>query len=115
MHNLGLKTSIQNFDAFVRCMLMRYQPYFQNGIRERPVISNNITCPQTGIIFKVEEFLLPFWSDNVITAKISDTRPKRVRQKLNVLVVEKATHTKDTQTEKTTKMCQLQKATCCSL
>ena len=41
-----------------------------------------------------------FRSSSVITAKISDLRPKTVRQKLNVLSVEKATRTKDAQTEK---------------
>ena len=36
MHDLGLKTSFQTFDAFVRCTLMGNQtwPQFQNGIRE---------------------------------------------------------------------------------
>ena len=39
MHDLGLKVSIQTFDAFVRCMLMGNQPWpqFQNGIRERSI------------------------------------------------------------------------------
>ena len=44
--------------------------------------------------------MVPFRSGNVIIAKISDTRPKIVRQKLNVSSVEKATHTKDAQIEK---------------
>ena len=44
--------------------------------------------------------MLPFRSGSVITAKISDTQPKIVKQKLNVSSVEKATHTKDAQTEK---------------
>ena len=44
--------------------------------------------------------MLPFRSGSVITAKISDTQPKIARQKLNVSSVEKATHTKDVQTEK---------------
>ena len=37
MHDLGLKTSIQTFDVFVRCTLMGNQPWpqFQNGIWER--------------------------------------------------------------------------------
>ena len=43
--------------------------------------------------------MLPFWSSSVITAKISDTRPKTVRLKLSVSSVEKATLTKDAQTE----------------
>ena len=36
-HDLGLKTSIQNFNTFVRCTLMGNQPWpqFQHGIRER--------------------------------------------------------------------------------
>ena len=35
MHDLGLKTSIQKLDAFVRYTLMGNQPWpqFQNGIR----------------------------------------------------------------------------------
>ena len=39
-HDLGLKTSIQTFDAFVRCMLMGNQPWpqFKNGIRERSIL-----------------------------------------------------------------------------
>ena len=50
--------------------------------------------------------MLPLRSDSVGTAKISDTRPKIVRQKLNVSSVQKATHTKDAQTEKkATKVC----------
>ena len=44
--------------------------------------------------------MLPFRSSSVITVKISDIRPKTVRQKLSVLSVEKATLTKDAQTEK---------------
>ena len=55
MHNLGLKTSIQNFDTFVRYTLMGNQPWaqFQNGIRERsiklPVMINlgQISCLQS--------------------------------------------------------------------
>ena len=41
MHDLGLKTSTQTFDAFVRCTLIGNQPWpqFQNGIRERSIVS----------------------------------------------------------------------------
>ena len=37
MHDFGLKTSFQTFDSFVRCTLMKNQPWsqFQNGIWER--------------------------------------------------------------------------------
>ena len=40
-HDLGLTTSIQTFDTFVRCMLMGNQPWPQlhNGIRERSIVS----------------------------------------------------------------------------
>ena len=43
---LGLKTSIQNFDAFVRCTLMGNQPWpqFQNGIRERSIKDVRANC-----------------------------------------------------------------------
>ena len=44
--------------------------------------------------------MLPFRSSSVITVKTSDIQPKTVRQKLIVLSVEKATLTKDAQTEK---------------
>ena len=39
-HDSGLKTSVQAFDAFVRCTLMGNQPWpqFQSGIRERSII-----------------------------------------------------------------------------
>ena len=50
-------------------------------------------------------FVLPFRSGSVITAKISDTRPKIVRQKLSVSSVEKAIHSKDAQTEKKQPKC----------
>ena len=38
-HDVGLKTSIQTFEVFVRCTLMGNQPWpqFQNGIRERSI------------------------------------------------------------------------------
>ena len=42
-HDLGLKTSFQTFDAFVRCTLMGNQPWpqFQNVIRERSIITSS--------------------------------------------------------------------------
>ena len=44
MHDLGLKTSVQNFEAFVRCTLMGNQPWpqFQNGIRERSIVEDTM-------------------------------------------------------------------------
>ena len=80
--------------------LQMFQIQLSDPAEAEAIISNNITCAQTGIIFKVEEFRAP------ISAKIWDAWPKIVRQKLNVSSVEKATHTKDAQTEKkATKMC----------
>ena len=45
-HDLGLKTSIQTFDAFVRCTLMGNQPWsqFQNGIREKSIEIGKFLC-----------------------------------------------------------------------
>ena len=53
-----------------------------------------------GSFSRWKSLVLPFRSSSVITAKISDIRPKTVRLKLSVLSVEKATLTKDAQTEK---------------
>ena len=47
--------------------------------------------------------MLPFRSSSVITANISDIRPKTVRQKLSVSS-EEATLTKDARTEKNTNL-----------
>ena len=46
MHDLGLKTSIQTFDAVVRCTLMGNQPWpqFQNRIRERSITPFSVGC-----------------------------------------------------------------------
>ena len=40
MQDLGLTTSIQTFDAFVKCTLMGNQPWpqLQNRIRERSIV-----------------------------------------------------------------------------
>ena len=56
-HDLGLKTSIQTFDTFVRCTLMGNQPWpqFQNGIRERSIMINGLAF---GIKEKINTELL---------------------------------------------------------
>ena len=53
-YDLGLKTSVQTFDAFVRCTLMGNQPWsqFQNGIRERPI---ELLCT-LNLIFEGKQF-----------------------------------------------------------
>ena len=52
-HDLGLKTSIQNFNSFVGCTLMENQPWpqFQNGIRERSVVCVRLECSKFGLSF----------------------------------------------------------------
>ena len=87
-------------------MLQMFQIELSDPAEAEAIISNKITCPQTGIIFKVEEFRVPISIQQCYNCQNSDIRPKTVRQKLNVLSVVKATHTKDAQTEKkATKMC----------
>ena len=61
---MGLKTSIKNFNAFVRCALMGNQPWpqFQNGIRERsimklPKIFINFLSSQVTINLEIMENL----------------------------------------------------------
>ena len=67
---------------------------------EAEAIQAKLHAHKLGSFLRWKSFVLPFWSSSVITAKISDIRPKTVRQKLSVLSVEKATLTKDAQTEK---------------
>ena len=55
----------------------------------------SLTLQKNTLGLKWKSFELQFPSGSVTTAKISDTRPKIVRLKLNVSSVEKATHTKD--------------------
>ena len=57
-HDLGLKTSIQTFDAFVRCTLMGNQPWpqFQSGIRERSIITLRLQLH--GAIYRSNSFVL---------------------------------------------------------
>ena len=83
-----------------------FQIELSNPAEAKAIISSNIKCPQTGIIFKVDEFHALISVQQCYNCKISDTWTKIVRQKLNVSSVEKAIHTKDAQTEKkATKMC----------
>ena len=67
------------------------------------IISN---AHKQGLLLRCKSFVLQFRSGSVITAKISDSRPKIARLKFNMPSVEKATHTKDAQIEKKeTKVC----------
>ena len=56
--------------------LQMFQIELSDPAEAEAIISNNITCSQTRIIFQWKNFVLPFWSGSVITAKTSDTRPK---------------------------------------
>ena len=61
------------------------------------LISQNLTCHITGIIYKVEEFPSPI---TVQQCKVSAIQQKRVGPKPNVLSVGRATITKDALTER---------------
>ena len=53
--------------------LQMFQIELKDPAEAEAIISNNIKCPQTGIIFKVEEFRAPFSVRQCyITAKILD-------------------------------------------
>ena len=53
-HDLGMKSCIKNFDAFVTCPLMGNQPWpqFQNRIRERSIA---LTC-NAGRLLRVKRY-----------------------------------------------------------
>ena len=56
MHDLGLKTSVQTFGAFVRFTLMGNQPWpqFQNGIRERSIGISRIKQIDTSHVIQID-------------------------------------------------------------
>ena len=86
--------------------LQMFQIELSDPAKAKAIISNNITCPQTGIIFKVEEFRAAISVQQCYNCQNFGHSAKNCRQKLNVPSVEKATHTKNAQTEKkATKMC----------
>ena len=88
--------------------LQMFQIELKDPAEAEAIISENLTCPQTGIVFKVEEFRAPVSVWQCYTCQISDTRPKIVRLKPTVSSVEKTTHIKDAQIEKkATKVCEL--------
>ena len=72
-----------------------FQIELRDPAEAKAIISNNITCPQTGIIFKVEEFCAPISAQQYYNCRTFGHSAKTLRQKLNVSSVEKATHTKD--------------------
>ena len=81
-HDLGLKASIQTFDAFVRCTLMGNQPWpqFQNGIWERSIeldFFHLIRISEMGVMNfadKVEDFNEVHFSKSV--CKITELKSR---------------------------------------
>ena len=77
-----------------------FQSELKGPAEAEAIISNNSTCPQTGIIFKVEQFRAPILARHCYNCQNFGQSAKIVRQKLKVSSVEEATHTKDAQIEK---------------
>ena len=64
------------------------------------LISQNLACQVTGIVYEVEEFDLQFRSGSARTANVSDIQLKIVGQNKNASSAERIIHTKDAQIEK---------------
>ena len=84
-------------------MLQMFQIELSDPAEAEAIISSKITCPQTGIIFKVEEFRAPISVQQCYNCQNFGHSAKNCKAKLSVLSVEKATLTKDAQTEKNSK------------
>ena len=80
--------------------LQMFQIELSGSAEAEALISNNLTCPQTGIIFKVEEFRSPISVQQCYNCQHFGHSAKIVRLKPSVSSVEKATHIKDAQIEK---------------
>ena len=83
--------------------LQMFQLELSDSAEAEALISSNLTCPQTGIIFKVEEFRAPISVQQCYNCQHfghSAIRPKIARQKPSVSSVEKATRIKDARIEK---------------
>ena len=61
------------------------------------LITENLTCPLTGIIYRVEEFRTPISVQQYWNCQVSDIRPNLVGLKPNALSVGRAIITKDAQ------------------
>ena len=97
----------------------RVLPIFQLEISDpakaEALLSQNIVCNVTGIVYKVN-FVSPFRFGSASTANVSDIRRKIANQNKNVSSVVRVIHTKDAQKRsKTAQMCKLFWATCCIL
>ena len=71
----------------------RVLPIFRLEINDpteaEALISQNLVCQVTGIVFEVEEFRSPFRSSSATTAKVSVTRQKHGGQNKNVSSMER--------------------------
>ena len=64
-------------------------------VEAEALISQNLVCQITGIVYKVEEFRSLFRSGNASTAEVSDIRLKIVGQNKNVSSAVRTILTKD--------------------
>ena len=64
------------------------------------LLSQNLMCNITGIVYKVEEFRQPVRFGSASTANVSDIRHKTVSLSKNVSSVVRTIHTKDAQKKK---------------
>ena len=78
----------------------RVLPMFRLEINDpteaEALISQNLVCQATGIVYEVEEFR----SSSATNAKVSDIRPKHVGQNKNVSSAERTILKRDAQIEK---------------
>ena len=80
--------------------LQMFQIKLKDPAQAKEIISNNITCPQTGITFKVEEFRAPTSVWQSYNCQNFGHLAKNCEARVKCVTVEKDTHTKDAQMEK---------------
>ena len=87
--------------------LQMFQIELKDPAEAEAIISENLTCPQTRIIFKVEKFRTPISVRHFynITAKSSNTRQKIVRPKTKCVIRGKGHSHKGSQIEKKQPKC----------
>ena len=87
-------------------MLQMFQIELSDPAEAEAIISSKITCPQTGIIFKMEEFRAPISVQQCYNCQNFGHSAKNCKAKIKCVIcgeghshnVEKATLTKDAQT-----------------
>ena len=82
----------------------RVLPIFQLEISDpaevEALLSQNLVCNVTGIVYKWKNFVSPFRSGSASTANVSDIRRKIANQNKNVSSVVRTIRTKDAQKKK---------------